>query len=117
MKKWLICIITITFLIVGVSCCKVNSSSAPLVVQMVKNGESAELDSNATGKILALFDKGTWIEATPNCSYDFLFHYNGDVYRYHSDCGTFYSLTDEQSLKLSETSKTEVNNILKVLFS
>ena len=79
--------------------------------------KSANIDSSNTEKILALFDEGEWVEATPNCGYDFVFNYNGDMYRYHSECGTFYSLTDKQSLELGETSQAEVNDILESLFN
>ena len=102
--------IALTLITVGLSSCIFNSSSSPLK-------KSANIDSSNTEKILALFDEGEWVEATQNCGYDFVFNYNGDMYRYHSECGTFYSLTDKQSLELGETSQAEVNDILESLFN
>ena len=117
MKKLLICMIALTLITVGLSSCIFNSSSSPLSVQKVEGKKSANIDSSNTEKILALFEGGEWVEATPNCGYDFVFNYNGDMYRYHSECGTFYSLTDKQSLELGETSQAEVNDILESLFN
>ena len=117
MKKLLICMIALTLITVGLSSCIFNSSSSPLSVQKVEGKKAANIDSSNTEKILALFEEGEWVEETPNCGYDFVFNYNGDMYRYHSECGTFYSLTDKQSLELGETSQAEVNDILESLFN
>ena len=117
MKRMLICIIAFTLIAVGLSSCIFNSSSSSLSVQKVEGKKTANVDSDSTEIILALFHEGEWIEATPNCGHDFVFNYNGDMYRYHSACGTFYSLTDKESLKLSETSQSKVNDILESLFN
>ena len=67
--------------------------------------------------ILAMFDNGQWIDDAPNCGYDFVFNYNENMYRYHSECGTFYSMTDKQTLELSEIDRDKVNDILRSLFN
>lgn len=117
MKKLLIGMIALTLITVGLSSCILNSSSSPLSVQKREDKKTVNIDSGSTEIILALFQEGEWIEATPNCAYDFVFNYNGDIYHYHSSCGTFYSLTDKESLALSETSQFKVNDILESLFN
>ena len=95
--------------------CAINTPTSPLSVTKAEETTKINIDNGNTEKILSLFEGGEWINETPNCGYDFIFDYNGDVYRYHSECGTFYSLTDKQSLELNETAQTEVNDILKAL--
>ena len=36
------------------------------------------------------------------------------IYQYHSECGTFYSLTDRKTLELNEANQKEVNDILYI---
>ena len=116
MKKLSICIIALVFASIGLSSCAFNTSSSPMSVTKVEGEKAANFDSSTTEKILSLFEEGEWINGTPNCFYDFIFDYNGDMYRYHSECGTFYSLTDKQYLQLSETNKNNVNDVLNPLF-
>lgn len=116
MRKLSICIIALILATIGFSSCAFGSSSSPLAVSKVEGEKTASFDSSSTEKILTLFDEGEWINGTPNCAYDYIFDYNGDIYRYHSECGTFYSLTGKQSLELNETNQNNVNDMLKSLF-
>ena len=116
MKKTLIFLMIISIFAIGLSACTINTSSAPLSVTKVESEVSTHLDEKQSERILTLFKDGKWINDAPNCAYDYLFDYNGDIYRYHSDCGTFYSMTDKQSLELNESMQNEVNDILTSLF-
>ena len=116
MKKTAIYMITFIIITVLLTSCTLNTSSSPLSVTKTEETNKINVDSGGTEKILSMFKDGKWIDATPNCRYDFIFDYNGDVYHYHSACGTFYSLTDKQSLVLGEADQTEANAILQALF-
>lgn len=116
MKKMAFYMLTFILVTVLLASCTINPSSSTLSVTKVEETNKIDVDSGKTEKILLLFEDGEWINEVPNCGYDFVFDYNGDMYRYHSECGTFYSLTNEQSLELGKTDQTEVNNILKALF-
>ncbi len=116
MKRLLICVPVLVLIVALLSSCTVNPSSPPLSVKRAEGGKSMYVDSEGTEKILALFEEGEWINTAPNCAFDFVFDHNGDTYRYHSECGTFYSLTDERSLVLGEESQADVNGILNTLF-
>ena len=118
MKKTAIYMLMLILVAVLLTSCAINTPTSPLSVTKAEETTKIKIniDNGNTEKILSLFEGGEWINDTPNCGYDFIFDYNGDVYRYHSECGTFYSLTDKQSLELNETAQTEVNDILKALF-
>ena len=116
MKKTAIYMLMLILVAVLLTSCAINTPTSPLSVTKAAETTKINIDNGNTEKILSLFEGGEWINETPNCGYDFIFDYNGDVYRYHSECGTFYSLTDKQSLELNETAQTEVHDILKALF-
>ena len=98
-----------------------NTSSSPLsVTELIdgfEEGNTVYIYANNMKTILAMFDNGQWIDDSPNCGHDFVFNYNGDMYHYHSECGTFYSMTDKQTLELSEIDRDKVNDILRSLFN
>ena len=98
-----------------------NTSSSPLSVTELIDGFEEEntfyIYANDRKTILSMFDNGKWINDAPNCGHDFVFNYNGNIYRYHSECGTFYSMTDKQGLELSEIDRDKVNDILSSLFN
>ena len=98
-----------------------NTSSSPLsVTELIDEFEGENtfyIYGNDMKTILSMFDNGKWINDVPNCGYDVVFNYNGNMYRYHSDCGTFYSMTDKQTLELSEIDRDKVNDILRSLFN
>lgn len=98
-----------------------NTSSSPLsVTELIDEFEEVNtvyIYANNMKTILAMFDNGQWIDDAPNCGHDFAFNYNGNMYRYHSECGTFYSMTDKQTLELSEIDRDKVNDILSSLFN
>ena len=98
-----------------------NTSSSPLsVTELIDEFEEENtfyIYANDMKTILSMFDNGKWINDAPNCGHDFVFNYNGNIYRYHSECGTFYSMTDKQALALSETDTCKVNDILSSLFN
>ena len=98
-----------------------NTSSSPLsVTELIDEFEEVNtvyIYANNMKTILATFDNGQWIDDAPNCGYDFVFNYNGNMYRYHSECGTFYSMTDKQTLELSEIERDKVNDILSSMFN
>jgi hypothetical protein len=115
-KRWLAFMIALMLVGIGASSCASHPSSSSLSVQKLDVEKTVDIDSGDAEKILALFEEGDWIEKAPNCIHDFVFNDNGDVYRYHSACGKFYSITEERSLKLNESSRAEVNDILEALF-
>lgn len=98
-----------------------NTSSSPLsVTELIdgfEEGNTVYIYANNMKTILAMFDNGQWIDDAPNCGHDFVFNYNGNMYRYHYECGTFYSMTDKQTLELSEIDRDKVNDILRSLFN
>ena len=98
-----------------------NTSSSPLsVTELIDEFEGENtfyIYANNMKTILAMFDNGQWIDDAPNCGHDFVFNYNENMYRYHSECGTFYSMTDKQTLELSEIDRDKVNDILRSLFN
>lgn len=98
-----------------------NTSSSPLsVTELIDEFEGENtfyIYANDMKTILSMFDNGKWINDAPNCGHDFVFNYNGNIYRYHSECGTFYSMTDKQTLELSEIDRDKVNDILRSLFN
>ena len=98
-----------------------NTSSSPLsVTELIDEFEGENtfyIYANDMKTILSMFDNDKWINDVPNCGHDFVFNYNGNMYRYHSECGTFYSMTDKQTLKLSEIDRDKVNDILRSLFN
>lgn len=98
-----------------------NTSSSPLsVTELIDEFEGENtfyIYANDMKTILSMFDNGKWINDAPNCGHDFVFNYNGNMYRYHSECGTFYSMTDKQTLELSEIDRDKVSDILRSLFN
>lgn len=54
---------------------------------------------------------GDWIPSAARCLCDYTLYVNGEIYRYHSDCGTVQD-GNGQSLTLSEAEKQIVNEIL-----
>ena len=98
-----------------------NTSSSPLsvteLIDEFEEGNTVYIYANNMKTILAMFDNGQWRYDAPNCGYDFVFNYKGNMYRYHYECGSFYSMTDKQTLELSEIDRDKVNDILKSLFN
>ena len=98
-----------------------NTSSSPLsVTELIDEFEGVNtvyIYANNMKTILAMFDNDQWIDDATNCGHDFAFNYNGNMYSYHSECGTVYSVTDKQTLELSEIDRDKVNDILSSLFN
>ena len=55
---------------------------------------------------------GNWVDATPDCAYDFIINIGEKTYYYHSECGTV--IFDGKSKKLSDSDKSNLNNMLFV---
>lgn len=53
-----------------------------------------------------------WNKGTTDCFSNCEIEINGEVFRYHSDCGTFNDNEKDRSLTVDEETKTLINNIL-----
>ena len=49
------------------------------------------------------------VEGTADCANNIEITINGEIYNYHSDCGTFNDNIKQQSLSLDDTTKEKVN--------
>lgn len=62
--------------------------------------------------VSVLADESRFVEGTADCMNDCIVAVNGDIFYYHSDCGTFNDNAKNRSFTLTESEKEEINGIL-----
>lgn len=84
---------------------------APAVTILRESGEIL-LNAADSVTITDCLLTGEWIPTAANCACDYALEISGEIYRYHSDCGTIQNESG-QSLTIAETDKVIVNEILQ----
>ena len=84
---------------------------APVTIQNIFTGEKASITSNEDIRTISnLLFSDLWnTEGTADCANNIEITINGEIYNYHSDCGTFNDNIKQQSLSLDDTTKENVN--------
>ena len=84
---------------------------APVTIQNIFTGEKASITSNEDIRTISnLLFSDLWnTEGTADCANNIEITINGEIYNYHSDCGTFNDNIKQQSLSLDDTTKEKVN--------
>lgn len=80
-------------------------------VAIICGSERITLDGADSAIIMDCLLSGPWLQSAANCLCDYTLEANGEVYRYHSDCGTIQNEYGE-SLTLSESDREIFNNIM-----
>lgn len=62
--------------------------------------------------IADIIKSGNWSEGTSDCQSDSIWYIGSKEIQYHSDCGTFNDMRNEERLHLTEEQQAEVNAIL-----
>ena len=87
-------------------------------VSDILNGSSSVTISREDASALrAFFESGGWNEGTSDCLDNYELIFDGNIVRYHSDCGTFNDFVNNRHIELSEENKAEVNVILEKYIS
>ena len=87
-------------------------------VSDILNGSSSVTISREDASALrAFFESGGWDEGTSDCLDNYELIFDGNIVRYHSDCGTFNDFVNNRHIELSEENKAEVNVILEKYIS
>jgi len=71
----------------------------------LSQGESRQVRSVLEGK--------DWDDGVPNCAADVLISFNGRLFYYHSDCGTFIDRENGRSIAAGETLRSTINEIFE----
>ena len=91
---------------------KSEAPAAESVMVIVSCGDDAIiLDETEAESILGYLMSDRWIPTAANCLCDYTLDVSGEIYRYHSDCGTIQNELGE-SLILSESEREMFNNIM-----
>ncbi len=81
----------------------------------------ASIDLSKAGEeavtLRALIESAEWEEGTADCVNNYELIFDGNIIRYHSDCGTFNDSVSNRHIMLSEEDKAEVNAILEKCIS
>lgn len=83
-------------------CCTVED---PTDVPMSKEGKKYVID---------LLNGAEWTDDTPNCGSDYIFYTKKQEVRYHSECGTFFDVTNKKGVAVSDEQKANVNKYLGI---
>lgn len=86
-------------------------AEAPAVT-ILRESEEILLDAADSAIILDYLLSGEWIPSAANCLCDYTLEAYGEIYRYHSDCGTIQNGSG-QSLPLTDADKLIFNEILQ----
>ena len=86
-------------------------AEAPAVT-IIRESEEILLDAADSAIILDYLLNSEWIPSAANCLCDYTLEAYGEIYRYHSDCGTIQNGSG-QSLTLADADKLIVNEILQ----
>lgn len=91
-----------------------NIEFFPIIIKNIFTGEETSLTVNeGTKTITNLLSSDLWnTEGTTDCLGNIEIIINGEIYKYHSDCGTFNDSTKQRYLSLDDASKEKVNAII-----
>lgn len=82
-------------------------------------GDAFELLGKNAKTISQILSADSWVPDATNCASDYIVTYSGRTIYYHSECGTFNERLEQsnQSLRLSETDREIVNDIIRAVIS
>ena len=91
---------------------KSEMSAAEVVsVTIICGDEERTLEDADAAVIMEYLMSDRWILSAANCLCDYMLDAGGEIYRYHSDCGTIQNESGE-SLTLSESEREIFNQII-----
>lgn len=81
-----------------------------------KVGVDAQIGDYKSDFMLSLLNGGGWIKGTPEGNFIYTFGINDKVVKYDSYKGIIYNETDDQYMNVVEKDKSELNEILGMIF-
>lgn len=80
--------------------------------QNLITGEEKILTADEGLLIVDILENTEWCDGAPACDNDYKVVINGEIFYYHSECGTFVDIVNNKSKSLSEENTKEVNRII-----
>lgn len=74
--------------------------------------QSVDMESADKKYIINLLNKAVWETNIEDCECDFYFSLQRQRVEYHSECGTFYDITNGKSTKVAEEQRIKINSVL-----
>ncbi len=82
-------------------------------VKNVSGDTVITLSQEESSFVAEILCRNNWEEGTADCLSDMEFTMDGQIFYYHSDCGTFNDNANQRSLSVSGEEKEKINAILK----
>lgn len=116
MKKLIALILSLIF-VFALSGCADNINKTYKLPQdqfcySIEDSQTVELKRKDKNYIVDLLNEATWINAVPNCGYNFFFYTQEQELTYQSTCGEFTDITNYKSTEVSEEQRIAINAIL-----
>lgn len=84
------------------------------VKNVILDGNTKDLSLEDSFSLCKMIENKSWnTEGTADCFSNLQIEIDGDIFMYHSDCGTFNDNFGKRSLSLDEDEKNTLNGILK----
>lgn len=114
MKKIIVLVLALIY-ILGLTGCTRKTYKLPYdqFCYSIINSQAVELQIKDKEYIVDLLNEASWINDLSNCDNDFVLYLQTQEVRYHSECGTFYDITNKKSTTISEEQRIAINTILK----